>query len=332
MIQEEEDMEWTWTMNMEQEALQMERSVGPATVDMSEEPLSSTATYSPMRVDANHSVTDLIQTEKDDIDAEVPPIQSSESPTTNFATVTHSPMHVEADQSVTALIQNDKDDVNAEVPPIQSSKSPTTNFDSPVLIPSQVSSIRFKVQKPANRQMLFVDDVTELTKTNQLTSGHINVAQSNLKLHHPEISGLFCFTMGSLLQFPQAEVEKWMQIVQNGSKHWMLVAKGFSQPDHVLVYDSMPRIPWNNEHVLSLQKQRIKEVCEVVKRVELDCVCRRTGYELPSDEWRFVGCDGEDCEYWCHRMCAEEDSGNDDDEWLCSNCKNKNLYYITDAA
>ncbi|KZR99027.1 Uncharacterized protein APZ42_005286 [Daphnia magna] len=207
-------------LNMEQEALKMERSVGPATVDMSEEPLSSAATYSPMRVDSNQSVTDLIQTEKDDVDAEVLPIQSSESPTTNFTTVTHSPMRVDADQSVTALIQNHKDDVNAEVSPIQSSESPSTNFDiSDSPIPSQVSPIRFKGRKPANRQMLFVDDVTELTKTNQLTSGHINSAQSILKLHHLDIGGLFCCTMGSLLQFPQAEGDKWVQIVHNGSNH-----------------------------------------------------------------------------------------------------------------
>jgi len=261
-------------------------------------------------------------------------------------------------------------------------------------IPSQVTPIRFKGRKPADRPMLFLDDVTELTKTNQLRSGHINAAQLILKLHHPDIGGLFCCTMGSLLQFPQAEGDKWMQIVHNGSNHWLLVAKGFSQPDHVLIYDSMPGISWNNEHVLSCmssllkspekemtyvvkncQRQnngydcgvfaiayatslangedpatrlydpkklrnhlvecmkagklslfpsslgRSKRSREVVEGVELHCVCRRTGYELPSDEWRFVGCDGEDCDYWRHRMCVEDYSGNDGDEWLCSNCK-----------
>ncbi|KAK4003519.1 hypothetical protein OUZ56_005278 [Daphnia magna] len=139
-LDEEQKIQRVEVVNMEQEVLQMERSVGPATVDMSEEHLSAAATYSPMRVDANQSVTDLIQTEKDDVDAEVPPIQSSESPTTNFATGTHSPMRVDADQSVTALIQNDKDDVNAEVPSIQSSENPTTNCATVTHSPMRVDA------------------------------------------------------------------------------------------------------------------------------------------------------------------------------------------------
>jgi hypothetical protein len=60
-----------------------------------------------------------------------------------------------------------------------------------------------------------------------------------------------CSTLGASLYFPKAEGDKWLQIVHDGSNHWVVVAKGFSQPEHVLVYDSMPRTSWDNAHVFS---------------------------------------------------------------------------------
>ena len=46
----------------------------------------------------------------------------------------------------------------------------------------------------------------------------------------------------------------WLPIFCN----WVLVAKGFSQPEDVLVYDSMPRTPWDNAHVLSCMSSLLK--------------------------------------------------------------------------
>ena len=40
--------------------------------------------------------------------------------------------------------------------------------------------------------------------------------------------------------------------------NWVLVVKGFSQPEHVLVYDSMPRTLWDNAHVLSCMSSLLK--------------------------------------------------------------------------
>jgi polycystin 1L2 len=57
--------------------------------------------------------------------------------------------------------------------------------------------------------------------------------------------------------------------------NWVLVAKRFSQPEHVLVYYSMPRTPWDNAHVLScmssLLKTPEKEMTYLVK------TCQRQG-------------------------------------------------------
>lgn len=77
--------------------------------------------------------------------------------------------------------------------------------------------------------MRFLDDVQPLTKTNKLSSGYINRAMEILKKQHPEVGGLFCCTIGGSLGFPQANGQQWMQIVHDGSDHWVWVAKGFSQ-------------------------------------------------------------------------------------------------------
>ena len=98
---------------------------------------------------------------------------------------------------------------------------------------------------------LFLDKCQVITKTNKLMSGDINKAQSMVKNHHPEIGGLFCCTIGGSLEFPQAQGDKWMQIVNDGDDHWVLIAKGFSQPEHVLVYDSLPGSPWYSNHIMS---------------------------------------------------------------------------------
>ena len=63
----------------------------------------------------------------------------------------------------------------------------------------------------------------------------------------------------------------WLPLFCN----WVLVAKRFSQPEHVLVYYSMPRTPWDNAHVLScmssLLKTPEKEMTYLVK------TCQRQG-------------------------------------------------------
>lgn len=71
-----------------------------------------------------------------------------------------------------------------------------------------------------------------------------------LNLQHPEIDGLYCSTLGGSLEFPGATGHRWLQIVHDGANHWLLVAKGFTLPEHVLVYDSSPEVNVR-QHVLS---------------------------------------------------------------------------------
>lgn len=111
-------------------------------------------------------------------------------------------------------------------------------------------------------------------------SGDINKAQSMIKHHHPDIGGLFCCTIGGSLEFPQAQGDKWMQIVHDGNDHWVLIAKGFSQPEHVLVYDSLPGSPHRySNHILiyisSLLESANKEMTYIVKT----CQRQSNGYD-----------------------------------------------------
>lgn len=139
------------------------------------------------------------------------------------------------------------------------------------LLPAACFSRRDRIEPP----MRFLDEVHPLTKTNKLSSGYINRAMEILKQQHPEIGGLYCCTMGGSLTFPQANGPQWMQIVHDGSDHWVLVAKGFSQPNYVLVYDSMAGSNWRSKHILScmssLLKTPEKEMTYVIK------TCQRQG-------------------------------------------------------
>lgn len=126
---------------------------------------------------------------------------------------------------------------------------------------------------------LFLDKPQVLTKTNKLMSGDINKAQAILKKQHPEIGGLFCCTIGGSLEFPRAQGDQWLQIVHDGSDHWVLVAKGFIQREHVLVYDSSPGHPWRNEHVLSCMSSLLQSPEKEMTYIIKDCQRQSNGYD-----------------------------------------------------
>jgi hypothetical protein len=124
-----------------------------------------------------------------------------------------------------------------------------------------------------------LDKPQVLTKTNKLMSGDINKAQAILKKQHPEISGLLCCTIGGSLEFPRAKGDQWLQIVHDGSDHWVLVAKGFIQREHVLVYDSSPGHPWRNEHVLSCMSSLLQSPEKEMTCIIKDCQRQSNGYD-----------------------------------------------------
>ncbi|KZS20646.1 Uncharacterized protein APZ42_012571 [Daphnia magna] len=131
---------------------------------------------------------------------------------------------------------------------MEDSFSPT----SPDLIIKPVEESQSTACVPIrNPYMLkFLVKVEPVIKNNWLGTSIVNLAMKILKLNHPAIGGFYCSILGGSLEFPGATGQQWLQIVHDGANHWLLIAKSFSLPEHVLVYDSSPVVNVR-QHVLS---------------------------------------------------------------------------------
>ncbi|KAI9565306.1 hypothetical protein GHT06_009095 [Daphnia sinensis] len=156
--------------------------------------------------------------------------------------------------------------------------TPTLPDTSEELVSSTDGCLRNKPNR-SKQPYLFLDKPQVLTKTNKLMSGDINKAQAILKKQHPEKGGLFYCTIGGSLEFPRAQGDQWLQIVHDGSDHWVLVAKGSIQHEHVLVYDSSPGHPWRNEHVLSCMSSLLQSSEKEMTYIIKDCQRQSNGYD-----------------------------------------------------
>ncbi|XP_045031019.1 uncharacterized protein LOC123473768 [Daphnia magna] len=136
-----------------------------------------------------------------------------------------------------------------------------------------------KIRDCSRQPYLFLDKPQMITKTNKLMFGDINKAQSILKKQYPAIDGLFCCTIEGSLEFSRAQGEQWMQILYDGSDHWVLVSKGFTQPEHVLVYHSCPGKPWRKEHILSCMSSLFQTSNEKMTYIIKGCQRQSNGYD-----------------------------------------------------
>jgi len=66
-----------------------------------------------------------------------------------------------------------------------------------------------------------------IRKTNFLSDIHIDAAYVLLRNLRDSIGGMYNCRFGEEAKFPKAEGDKWMQIIHNGSNHWILATKGF---------------------------------------------------------------------------------------------------------
>ena len=109
-----------------------------------------------------------------------------------------------------------------------------------------------------HRLLLFLDKVDPLTSDNKLCSGFVNYATLILQNQFPDVGGLYCCTLGQHINFPKATGEKFVQIVHDGHDHWLVVAKGFSEQDLMLVYDSMAGTNWKSQHVIGCMSSLLR--------------------------------------------------------------------------
>ena len=121
-------------------------------------------------------------------------------------------------------------------------------------------------------EFLRQDEIEAIGKKTQLSSAHMNAAQTLIRNQFPEIGGLNCTTLGATLDFPNInEHAKWMQILHDGHDHWLLVAKGFitSAGDEICVYDSLVFEPHKRKHAIAciacLVRPSKKELNYIVK-------------------------------------------------------------------
>lgn len=127
--------------------------------------------------------------------------------------------------------------------------------------------------------MQFMDKIEPLTTENKLCTGFINQAMVYLQKQHPEIDGLFCCTLGQHIDFPQATGEKWVQIVHDGYFHWLVVAKGFFEPNLVLVYDSMAGSKWESKHVIGCMASLVRTPEKTLRYKVKACQRQGNGFD-----------------------------------------------------
>jgi polycystin 1L2 len=69
------------------------------------------------------------------------------------------------------------------------------------------------------------------------------------------------------------------QVTHDGNDHWVLIAKGFSQPEHILFYDSLPGSPWYSNHILSCMSSLLKSPNKEMTYIVKTCQRQSKGYD-----------------------------------------------------
>lgn len=84
-----------------------------------------------------------------------------------------------------------------------------------------------------------------------LKTKHINAALRLIGKQFPTIGGLLCPTHGATVSYPSlSSVKKWIQIIHDGSDHWLLAAYGFID-GNLRVFDSLSFVPTRRKHVIA---------------------------------------------------------------------------------
>lgn len=123
-------------------------------------------------------------------------------------------------------------------------------------------------------------EIDSITRTSYLQSRHINAVQTILRSQFPNIGGLFCTTLGASLDFPAAVGSQWMQIIHTGtSDHWLLVAYGFQNAGHIVVYDSLNFQTATRQHTLSCMSSLLKTKEKEMKYVVKSCQRQENGFD-----------------------------------------------------
>lgn len=93
-------------------------------------------------------------------------------------------------------------------------------------------------------------------------------SQRLIRKQFPDIGGLYCPSVGATASYPKKKSKRWLQIVHDGNRHWVLTARGFTKNSkeednarekvtdentdgRITVYDSLNFHPERRKHVVA---------------------------------------------------------------------------------
>ena len=98
-----------------------------------------------------------------------------------------------------------------------------------------------------------------------------------LRQHSPSLGALYNCQWGQTLEYEAANSSQCIQILHNGTNHWLLACKGFDSEDSnlVLVYDSSISGDSPGQHVIYCIRQITQTEKKYLKLGLMDCKQQR---------------------------------------------------------
>jgi hypothetical protein len=110
-----------------------------------------------------------------------------------------------------------------------------------------------------------------------LSTKTINASMELLRQHSPSLGALYNCQWGQTLEYEAANSSQCIQILHNGTNHWLLACKGFDSEDSdlVLVYDSSISGDSPGQHVIYCIAQITQTEKKYLKLGQMDCEQQR---------------------------------------------------------
>ena len=127
-----------------------------------------------------------------------------------------------------------------------------------------------------NGETLHATEINEI-ESGWLSTKTINASMELLRQHSPSLGALYNCQWGQTLEYEAANSSKWIQILHNGTNHWLLACKGFDSEasDLVLVYDSSISGDSPGQHVIYCIAQITQTEKKYLKLGLMDCEQQR---------------------------------------------------------
>ena len=93
----------------------------------------------------------------------------------------------------------------------------------------------------------------------------------------PDIGGLYC--PGKNVEFPETKSDRWLQIINAQTNHWVLIAKGFLSCEEVMIFDSLTFEPSKREHVIACICSLVRTEQSTITYLVRSCQRQGNGFD-----------------------------------------------------